>query len=174
MSVIDSESLKDFSEGMDVDREFLKELKMLQEPIDEVCYRGIPLPKAIIKENTVLQGIHEIGHWSESFQISNRFARPEVDAIVDEDYVIYAQETYGLKGATLVPVILKCRNVFGVKLYELLNKYNVSADIDNLDSYTIYLSEKEVTTFNKEVVVLSVTKMDDFYLCDCIMRDRRS
>ena len=170
MTTISNESLGYFAESMDVSREFIRELRALQKPIEYTCYRGVPLPQNIIKENEVLNGLYSIEHWTTDLNIARRFSTPELDGILDDDYLEIIKKEYKLHTVLVVPTILRCRNVHGVELHKILEEYKTD-DVD--DRCASYSEEKEVTTFNKEVVVLKATVQDGVYLCDCIMRDRR-
>lgn len=124
------------------------------EQIPDTIYRGMPLPKHLLKKGYILEEWYGMSHWSLDFNIARNFSREEC---FSEDYISDIAEELNMSFDdaydTFVPVIIKTDGVdFGLRTYKIANNYK---------STQIYANELEITTFGIDSIINNVVQCSD-------------
>lgn len=141
--------LEDFIGGMGLTKSLERYFKINSEVIESELYRGLPFPKHLLKEGTIIEEWGGCSHWSYSEDIAIDFAK----GTYDEFYFDELEELYGEGNVELVPVIMYSKYLKGSSVGSLVSKLGLDEDY--------YNCEEEVVIIGKNFKIISILK--EFY-----------
>lgn len=150
--------LEQFVGGRFINERTIRLLSGKFEKIEETVYRGMPLPKHLIKEGHIMEEWNGSSHWSLNFDISRDFSRDNFN--ISEDYCEELAEELNMSyddvfDNVFVPAILKLDGVSsGVRMYNI---------VKDLDIVSRFYDEKEITTIGISTIIKSFEKKSDIH-----------
>lgn len=142
------EQLEYFAGSRDMSNTIYSLLKTYEEKLTGVFFRGMPFPKHRLKVGEIVEEWHGCSHWSIDKAVALNFAIININGYINEDYYQELSNELGEENVDFKQVLFIADNLKGVKLYEVLEKYNINNFID----------EKEITTMDMDFVITSIKK----------------
>lgn len=145
--------LEDFAGGRFLNKSLYEKFTKDFTLIKDTLYRGMPFPKHLVKEGTIIEEWYGSSHWSLDKQVAINFADTNINGYISDDYYDELVEELGEDNVDFIKLIMVINNVEGLELYRILKENNIYK----------WNNEKEITLFNKDFIIKKINIIDDVY-----------